>query len=76
MKGIAVDGEWIEAWIASVAEGRVTMSQRSAASVDRHGGVKAAIKAAEARGLHLVRLIDEEGKALIAASLHPFETLC
>ena len=68
---MAVDGEWIETWIASVAEGRTTMSQRSAASVDRNGGVKAAIEVAQARGVHLVRLIDDEGKALIAASLHP-----
>lgn len=73
---MAADSEWIETWLASVAEGRATMSQRSAASVERNGGVEAAVRAAQARGVHLVRLIDDEGKPLIAASLHPFKTLC
>lgn len=68
--------EWIEAWIASVADGRAAMSQRSVASIDRNGGIEEAIKAATARGVHIVRLVDDEGKTLIAASLQAFETLC
>ena len=66
---------WIETWIASIADGRVTMSQRSLSSIDRNGGIDEAVKVAKARGVHLVRLTDEEGKALVAASLSPFETL-
>lgn len=73
---MVADASWLEAWIASVADGQATMSQRSLASVERNGGVAAAVSAARARGVHLVRLTDDEGKALIAASLHPFETLC
>lgn len=73
---MASDGEWMEAWIASVADGEATMSQRSVASVERHGGIGKAVEAARARGVHLVRLTDDEGKVLIAASLQPFETLC
>lgn len=66
------DAEWMETWIASVAEGRATMSQRSLATVERNGGVAFAVEAAKARGVHLVRLTDDEGKVVIAASLHPF----
>lgn len=74
--GLTSDADWIEAWIAAVADGRATMSQRSAAAVERHGGVEAVIAAARSRGVHLVRLTDDRGKTLIAASLHPFEPLC
>lgn len=73
---MALETEWIETWIASVAEGRATMRQRSVASVERNGGIDRAVEAAQARGVHLVRLTEDEGKALIAASLRPFETLC
>lgn len=73
---MASEDGWMETWIASVADGSATMSQRSVASVERNGGIDSAVEAARARGVHLVRLTDDEGKALIAASLHPFETLC
>ena len=73
---MASDDGWMETWIASVADGRATTSQRSVASVERNGGIGRAVEVARASGVHLVRLTDDERRALIAASLHPFETLC
>lgn len=70
------DPSWMDTWIGSVAEGKATMSQRSMASVERNGGIEKAVEVARARGVHLVRLTDDEGKVLLAASLHHFESLC
>ena len=67
---------WIDAWLDGVASGHATMSQRSLASIEQHGGLEAAIQAARQRGVHLIRLTDDRGKVLVAASLSPFETLC
>ena len=41
-----------------------------------HGGLDAVIKAARAKGVHLVQLTDDKGDVLVAASRDPFETLC
>ena len=67
---------WIDRWIDAVADGSATMSQRRLSSVERNGGVAAAVEAARAKGVHLVKLTDDKGNALVAASLHPFEPLC
>ena len=66
----------VERWIADVASGRATMSQRGARWVERHGGIDAIVASARANGVHLLRLTDDKGAALIAASRTPFETLC
>ena len=71
-----MDDSWLGDWLDSVASGAAAMSQRAVASVESHGGVDAAVAAARARGVHLLRLTDDKGKALIAASREPFETLC
>ena len=70
------DGAWIEASLASVRNGDVSMSQRKLTSVEAHGGLDAAVEAAQAQGVHLLQLTDDHGDILIAASLHPFRALC
>ncbi len=70
-------GAWAERWIDSVADGKATMSQRKVSSIDRHGGgIEAVTAAAQARGVHLLLLIDDRGERLVAASRHPFKVLC
>lgn len=68
--------KWLSQWLDDVAAGSATMSQRSLASIARNGGLDAAVRAARARKVHLVKLTDDTGKVLIAASRHPFRTLC
>ena len=68
------DDAWIAKWLDAVSDGSVTMSQRTWASVEAHGA-DAVIAAAMARGVHLVRLTDDTGKLLVAASRHSFELL-
>jgi len=63
-------------WLDAVQEGSITMSQRARSAIDKHGGLPAAIAAAEARDVHLVELTDDKGKLLVAASRHPFSALC
>jgi len=70
------DEAWLAKWLDAVADGSATMSQRAAASVERHGGIATAVRLAEARGVHLVELTDDKGNRLIAASPHPFRALC
>ena len=70
------DETWFAKWLDAVAAGSATMSQRARTSIDAHGGIEAAVTAAQARGGHLVQLTDEKGKVLVAADREPFETLC
>jgi molybdopterin-guanine dinucleotide biosynthesis protein len=72
----ASGSDWIDRWIADVASGKATMSQRALSSVEAHGGLAATVKAARKEGVHLVRLTDDRGKTLIVASTKPFKTLC
>ena len=44
-------------------------------SVEKHGGINALKREAKRRGVHLVRLEDDKGNDLIAASLKPFKVL-
>ena len=67
---------WAEAWLDDVAAGRLSMSQRALATIEAKGGIAPVVAAARVRGVHLVKLTDDSGKELIAASLHPFEVLC
>lgn len=52
------------------------MSQRKLISVDKHGGLSAAEAVARALGVHLVRLEDDKGDQIIAASVHSFHVIC
>jgi hypothetical protein len=69
-------GGWAEAWLLRVADGSLTMSQRKLSSVEAHGGVEAACAAATRRGVHLAIIIDDEGRELVVASIHPIRVLC
>ncbi|WP_425230923.1 hypothetical protein [Sphingomonas sp.] len=66
----------LDRWLADIADGHATMSQRGPRWVEKNGGLDAIVAAARARGVHLLRLTDDEGKVLIAASREAFETLC
>ncbi len=70
------DAEWIAGWLDAVAAGTATMSQRQLTSIEVHGGVAAVVAAARDRGVHLVRLTDDRGVDLVAASFHPITVLC
>lgn len=67
---------WLAKWLDAVQDGSATMSQRALTAIDKHGGVEAAKDAAKARGVHLVQLTDDKGTLLVAASRHPFISLC
>ena len=67
---------WVDSWIGSVASGSAAMSQRAVSSIEAHGGLAAVVKAARAKGVHLVQLTDDKGRILVAASRKPFTTLC
>ena len=68
---------WATAWLDAVASGQATMSQRKLTSIEQRGGGLAAVAAlARQRGVHLLRLTDDKGDVLVAASLHPFEVVC
>lgn len=69
--------QWAAEWLDGVADGSKTMSQRKLSSVEKRGGGLEAVKAvASARGVHLLLLEDDEGNALVAASIKPFEVVC
>ena len=69
--------QWAAEWLDGVADGSKTMSQRKLSSVEKRGGGLDAVKAvASARGVHLLLLEDDEGNALVAASIKPFEVVC
>lgn len=65
-----------EEWVNAVASGSATMSQRNIRWVEAHGGMDKLVEAAKQRGVHLVRLTDDKGNELLAASQKPFQTLC
>jgi hypothetical protein len=60
----------------SVAEGRATMSQRVLSNVEKNGGLALARQEARKRGVHLLRLKDDTGRELIAASKDAFKVVC
>ena len=68
--------EKLRQWVESVASGEASMSQRGEAWVAQVGGIATVTAAAEAACIHLVRLTDDKGNRLIAASRERFETLC
>lgn len=64
---------WIERWLSTVTAS--SMTQRSLASVEVHGGVALLVKLAKKHGIHLLQLTNDEGSVLIAASRRPFRVL-
>ena len=69
--------QWASDWLDKVADGTSTMSQRKLSSVETRGGGLSAVRAlAEQKEVHLLRLEDDEGNELIAASIKPFEVVC
>ena len=71
------ESQWISEWLDKVADGSNTMSQRKLTSIEtRGGGLEAVRTLAEQKGVHLLRLEDDEGNELIAASVKPFDVVC
>ena len=70
------DAQWAADWLDRVADGTNTMSQRKLSSVDAHGGLEAVKALAQQKGVHLLRLEDDQGNELVAASTKPFEVIC
>ena len=69
--------QWASDWLDKVAGGTNTMSQRKLSSIETRGGGLDAVRAlAEQKGVHLLRLEDDQGNELIAASTQPFEVVC
>lgn len=53
------------------------MSQRKLTSIEKHGSGLDAVKAlAQEKGVHLLRVEDDEGNELVAASTKPFTIIC
>ena len=68
---------WTRSWLDAVASGASTMSQRKRASIEAKGGGLESVKAAALKkNIHLLRLFDDQGNEIIAASLDPFEVVC
>jgi len=67
---------WFTRWLAPVADGTTTMSQRQLSSIDAHGGIDAAVAAARQAGVHLAQFVDDKGVVLIAATPDPVTLLC
>ena len=77
MRATEKQQRWVEAWLDAVVDGRATMSQRNAGTIETRGGGLANVTAvAEAKGVHLIELVDDQGHVLICASKHPFRVLC
>ncbi len=68
---------WASQWLDAVANGSNIMSQRRLTSVlERGGGLEAVRSVAEAKGVHLLLIEDDQGHRLVAASIRPFEVIC
>ena len=52
------------------------MSQRKLAVIEKRGGLRAVRAAAKKKDVHLVRLTDDKGNELVAASTQPFKVIC
>ncbi len=68
--------QWLTTWLESVADGSSTMSQRTLASIEKHGGLGAAVVAALEKKVHLLLVEDDEGREIVAASKKPFKVIC
>jgi len=68
--------QWTSDWLGSVASGARSMSARKLTSIKkRGGGLRIVAAAAKKRKVHLLRLADDHGNELIAASTRPFKVI-
>ena len=75
-KNKSENNAWTNEWLEGVAKGTNTMSQRMVSSIEKRGGGLTTVKReASKRGIHLVRLEDDKGNDLVAASLKPFKVI-
>ena len=65
-----------ESWVSAIATGAATMSQRTFKWVEANGGIDQLVAIATRQGVHLVKLTDDKGNNLLAASQNLFVTLC
>ena len=68
--------QWAIDWLDSVADDSNTMSQRKLSSIEKRGGLNAVKSLAKERGVHLLKIEDDKGNELIAASRKPFQVIC
>jgi DNA polymerase III delta subunit len=69
--------EWLSKWLDAVAAGGATMSQRSLHQLELRGGdLRLLRRLAKQRGVHLLLVRLDDGKDVVAASLHPFKVIC
>ena len=63
-------------WVAEVKGRPGSMTQRKeSVVVSWPGGVAELVREAQSQNVHLVRVTDDHGVQLIAASIHPFDVL-
>lgn len=63
-------------WVVEVKSRPGSMTQRKESVVDSWpGGMAELVREARAQVVHLVRVTDDHGVKLIAASIHPFDVL-
>ncbi len=63
-------------WVRQVKSLPGSMSQRRESVVDSWaGGIAELVRQAQAQNIHLVRVTDDHGVKIIAASVHPFDVL-
>lgn len=63
-------------WIAEVKSRPGSMTQRKESVVESWpGGMAELVREAKAESVHLVRVTDDHGVKLIAASIHSFDVL-
>ncbi len=68
---------WANEWLQGVADGSRKMSQRKLTAVESRGGGIASVKrVAQAKGVHLLLLKDDQGVETMVASAEPFTTIC
>lgn len=68
---------WLAQWLDRAMWSNSTLLRRSLADVIRFGGgLRAAIAAARARGLHLLLCVDRYGRKQVIATGGSFEVIC
>lgn len=74
--GSSIMEDWTRRWLMAVADGSLTMSQRTMWSVVQHGGLEQTVAVARSLHVHLGIVTDDRGVDLVIASVHPIRTLC
>ena len=63
-------------WVAEVRSRPGSMTQRKESVVDSWpGGLPELVREAKSQNVHLVRVTDDQGVKIVAASIHPFDVL-